>query len=127
MSTLAAKIMPRCASMWNKQVFLFIFSINIKNKTQKRVRLFFALPVFVVLSLIDMFDDMCILFSVLCPNASYKTSENGIQPISKLTRTISGTVFDFAWEFAFKTGPMDFVDVDVENKNELVKVKILTR
>lgn len=113
--------------MWNKYVCLLIASINIKPRHKARFRMFFALPVFIILAFMDMLDDLSFLFAKICPYVTYKTAGNGVQSMPEAIRTLSGTLADFAWELAFEIGPYDFVDVDVKGKNELVRVKILTR
>lgn len=118
-------IWPRCASMSNRPAMLLWISIKVNGKS--RFRFFLALPIFVALALADMLDDMGALAAVFFPRISIKTAGNRERTVSSMIHTVTGTLFDFLWEFIFVTGPLDLVDVDVQNKRGTVKVKVATR
>lgn len=111
--------------MSNRPVLLLIVSIKLKEKSN--FRLFFTLPMFVVLDLLDVLDDYCELAALFCPRASYRTAGGETQYVTSSLRMVSGILMGSMWELAFRTGPLDMVDVDVRDKNSAVKVKVLTR
>ena len=109
--------------MSNRPALLLIVSIKLKEKSN--FRLFFTLPMFVVLGLLDVLDDYCELATLFCPHVSYQTATGERKDVSASFRMVSGILMGSMWELAFKTGPLDLVDVDVRNKESAVKVKVL--
>lgn len=120
-----AQTWPRCASMSNRPVFLLFVRIRIKGKSRFRFSL--PLPLYVGLAFADMLDDLGALTALFCPRVSFQTASNGEQLVSSLVRTITGTIFDFLWELVFFTGPLDLVDIDVEDESDTVQIKVMTR
>ncbi|MEL7609989.1 MAG: hypothetical protein AAGU74_10820 [Bacillota bacterium] len=111
--------------MSNKPVLLLILSVGLKGKS--KFRLFFTLPLFVVLALLDALDDLCELATVFCPRVSYRAANGEKRTLAAVLRPTSAVLTGCVWELAFHTGPLDMVDVDVKDKGSTVKVKVLTR
>lgn len=111
--------------MSSKPVFWFVVHVRIKGKS--RLHFYIPLPLFIALTFADMLDDLSSLVALFCPRASYKTAGNGRQQICHVVRTVAGTLFDFLWELVFFTGPLDLLDVDVQNEQETVRIQVLTR
>ena len=97
---------------------MLIVSVRIKGKSN--FRLFFTLPLFVVLALSDMLDDLCELVALFCPRVSYRAADGTQRTLAAALRPTSAVLTGCMWELAFHTGPLDMVDVDVKNKGSIV-------
>ncbi len=123
--------------MWSNTITAFIVSVRVKrnrmpeaepqenrdedNKEGRRgFRLWLALPMPVLLMFVDMAEDLALLFS---PFVNGKKASRR----AKLVWAGMRILHAFALELCFETGPADFVDVDVREKDEAVRVRVLTR
>ena len=110
--------------MSNRPTFFLIVSVK---AGKKGVRFFFMLPMWLILDFLDVLDDICELTALFCKNVTYRTLDGSKQTLSDSLRMTSGLMNGILWELAFETGPLDMVDIDVTEKNDIVKVKVLTR
>lgn len=118
--------------MWSKTILAFLLSVNIrrapdtpmedeeKQKTPRGFRLWFALPAPLLLMLVDMAEDCAI---VLTPFV--RSKEAGRK--AKLAWAGLSVLKALALELCFETGPTDFLDVDVDDGAEHVRVSMRTR
>ncbi len=123
--------------MWSKTVTAFLLSVRVKKerapaepppfeedgepeRKQRGFRLFFAFPVPLLLMFVDMAEDWALLFA---PFAKSKTAGRLAKRIWTGVRLLKALTF----EICFETGPTDFLDVDVRDKSETVRVRISTR
>ena len=111
--------------MSNRPTLFFVLSLGVGEK--RNFRLFFLLPMWVALDLADALDDFCRIAAVLCKNAGYRTIENKKQAVSDTLRTTCGVLTGCMMELAFETGPLDIVDIDVNDRHGAVRLKLLTR
>ena len=111
--------------MSNRPVLLLIVSVRIKGKSN--FQLFFTLPLFVVLALLDTLDDFCELAVLFFPRVSYRAADGEKRTLAAALRSTSAVLTGCMWELAFHTGPLDMADVDVKHKGSIVKVRVLTR
>lgn len=111
--------------MSNRPALLLLISVRVGEKS--KVRLFLPLPLWVVLALLDVLDDYAEIAALFCGSVSYRTADGGKQTASAALRMVSGILTGCMWELAFETGPLDMVDIDVQNKKGPVRVRVLTR
>lgn len=111
--------------MSNRPTLFFLMSIRVAGK--RKFRFFLLLPMWVVLDLTDVLDDLCRIAAAFCKNVSYRTIANGRQFVPDTLRTTSAVLTGCVMELAFETGPLDIVDIDVQKNRETVKLKVLTR
>jgi hypothetical protein len=123
--------------MWSNTITAFIVSVRVKenraleakaqegsdeDKERKRhgFGLWLAMPMPVLLMFVDMAEDLALLIS---PFVSGKKASRNTKLVWSGLRFLK----EFALELCFETGPTDFVDVDVREKDEAVRVRVLTR
>ncbi len=128
--------------MWSKTISAFLISVKIKEQKEleaysegvseekpqrgsKEVRnskfsLWLALPAPLLIMLVDMAEDWALL---LTPFVNSKQSGRFIKHFWTGARIVKALVM----ELCFETGPMDFVDVDVQEATEKIRVRVLTR
>ena len=128
--------------MWSKTISAFLISIKIKEQKElevfsegvsedkphsgsKEVRnskfsLWLALPAPLLIMLVDMAEDWALL---LTPFVNSRQSGRFIKHFWTGVRVAKALMM----ELCFETGPTDFVDVDVQEAAEKVRVRILTR
>lgn len=121
--------------MWSNTISAFIVSVRVKknraleavphegyakNKKQRGFRLWLAFPMPVLLMFVDMAEDFVLLASPFINNRNAKHS-------TKLVWALMRFLKEFAMELCFETGPTDFVDVDVREADETVRVRVITR
>jgi hypothetical protein len=128
--------------MWSKTITTFLISINIKGQKEldassedasdaqprggtkkarsSRFTLWFALPAPLLLMLVDMAEDWAILFT---PFVRSRQSGRFVRHLWTGVRVAKALMM----ELCFETGPTDFVDVDVQEAREKVRVRVLTR
>ena len=121
--------------MWSSTISAFVVSVRVKNnraleagpyknsakdKKQRGFHLWLAFPMPILLMFVDMADDLVLLISPFVKGRQAKHS-------TKLVWALMRFLKEFAMELCFETGPTDFVDVDVRDKDETVRVRVLTR
>ncbi len=111
--------------MSSRPTLFFLMSMRVGGK--QKFRFFLLLPMWVVLDLTDMLDDLCRITAAFCRNVSYRTIGNGRQFLPDTLRATSAALSGCVMELAFETGPLDIVDIDVWKNRETVKLKLLTR
>ncbi len=116
---------PRYASMSNRPVFFLCFRIRVKQKS--KFGLAFALPLFLAFAFLDTLDDFAELAKLFAPRAAITTAKAGRQTVAQWSASVTGSLMGVLWELAMKTGPLDLVDVDVNDKHGSVLFKLMTR
>ncbi|HWR19033.1 MAG TPA: hypothetical protein VN608_05375 [Clostridia bacterium] len=121
--------------MWSNTISAFIVSVRVKknraleamqlegcakDKKQRGFLFWLALPMPVLLMFVDMAEDLVLLISPFINSSKAKHS-------TKLVWALMRFLKEFAMELCFETGPTDFVDVDVRETDENVRVRVLTR
>jgi len=123
--------------MWSNTITAFIVSVRVKknrapeakategfdeDKEKKRrgFGLWLALPMPVLLMFVDIAEDLALLIS---PFVNSKKAGRNTKLVWSGIRFLKA----FALELCFETGPTDFVDVDVREKDAVVRVRVLTR
>lgn len=123
--------------MWSKTVTVFLLHVCVKKeralsgsypledgdepkRKQRGFRFIFALPLPLLLMFVDMAEDWALL---LTPFAKSKSAGRLTKRIWAGVRLLKALMF----EVCFETGPTDFVDIDVREKSETVRVRISTR
>ena len=111
--------------MSNRPVFFLCFRIRVKQKS--KFGLAFALPLFLAFAFLDTLDDFAELAKLFAPRAAITTAKAGRQTVAQWSASVTGSLMGMLWELAMKTGPLDLVDVDVNDKHGSVLFKLMTR
>ena len=94
---------------------VFFLCLHLRHKKEKPFRFFFALPLFVVFALADMLEDWAEIASLFRPRNKCAFTQTA--------RAVSNVI----WEFAFHTGPLDIVNIDVQSEKETLFLRLGTR
>lgn len=94
---------------------LFLY-LRLRHRKEKTHGIRVVLPLFVAFALVDMLEDWADLAALFRPRSD-----------AGFLRTVRAASQVF-WELAFRTGPLDLVDIDIQRgEKETLLLKLCTR